>query len=1236
MLEQQLAHLIMSTTVVLYTARASGDYGAISLTDNVEQLIGYEPREFTEDSSFWIEHVHPEDRPRILSELPRLFKQRSYIYEYRFMHKDGAYRWIRDEMRLVADEFGNPIEIVGSWIDVTGRVRAEEALKRQAAQLALLGDVGGRIAAILDLESVLDRAAHLVQESFGYHHVALFTVDCEQSELVMRARAGDFAHLFPPDHRLKSGQGMIGWASRHGATLLSNDVAVEPRYVNPYPDMVPTRSELSVPIRVGEKVVGVLDVQSPQLNAFDDNDVRVMETLADQIAAAIENARLYQAVVRELGERERAEEALRESEERYKRLLDSVTDYIYTVRIEDGRPVATFHGPGCMAVTGYTSEEYEADPYLWYHMVYDEDRPAVTEQANMVLSGQAVPPLEHRIVHRDGSIRWVRNTPVPHYDASRRLVAYDGLIADITERRRAQEALRESEVALKSIFLAAPTGIGVVFDRVLKQVNDRFCEMVGYSSDELLGQSARIVYPSDEEYEWVGKEKYAQIREHGTGAVETHWRRKDGSIIDVWLSSTPLNPSDLAAGVTFTALDITERKRAEEEVRHRNRELALLNQIIAASASGLEPEALLEIACRGLAQAFDVPQAAAALLNEEKTQAEVVAEYCVEGRPPALHGIIPVEGNPSFQYLLAHKMPLLVDDARTDSRLASVRELMHRRGTVSLLLLPLIIEGEVIGSLGVDAIKPHHFSPEEVSLAGSVADQLAGALERARFAQAHQRLITAIEQAAEGVIIADVRGIILYVNPAFERITGHSRSATVGQAPLVFFGDEQDSAGYEEAWATLTAGKVWQKRFVNKRQDGALYAGDTIVTPVRDEGGAIVSYVAVMRDITRELQLEEQYRQAQKMEVVGRLTAGIAHDFNNLLTAINGFAELMQMQLPTDDPLQETTGKILSSGRRAADLVRQLLAFSRKQIMEPRVFDLNKAVGDMDKMLRRIIGEPIELKIHLAPDLWPVKVDPAQIEQVIVNLAVNARDAMPGGGHLTVETANITLDEEYAARHLEALPGQYVLLTISDDGIGMSDEVKAHLFEPFFTTKEVGKGTGLGLATVFGIVKQCGGNIWVYSEVGRGTAFKIYLPHAQETPTSPAGGDRAGGLPHGTEMVLLVEDDVAVRDLVNRILTQHGYTVLVAPGGSEAMYLARQHRGEVRLLLTDVVMPGLSGSDLAGRLAEVQPALKVLYMSGYTNDTIIHHGVLEPGIAFLQKPFSPADLLRKVRSALDS
>jgi CheY-like chemotaxis protein len=341
-------------------------------------------------------------------------------------------------------------------------------------------------------------------------------------------------------------------------------------------------------------------------------------------------------------------------------------------------------------------------------------------------------------------------------------------------------------------------------------------------------------------------------------------------------------------------------------------------------------------------------------------------------------------------------------------------------------------------------------------------------------------------------------------------------------------------------------------------------------------------------------------------------------------------------ELGADEPAQELLGKIRDSGRRAADLVRQLLAFSRKQIIQPQVLDLNEVVAHMNKMLQRIIGEHIDLQISLAPELWPVRVDPAQMEQVVVNLAVNARDAMPGGGKLTVETGNVLLGEDYAASHLEAQPGEHVLLAVSDTGMGMSQEVKTHIFEPFFTTKGPGKGTGLGLSTVYGIVRQSGGHIWVDSEEGVGTAFTIYMPRAVEPVRPLPRPEVEGGMPSGSETILVVEDAPDVRGLAGHVLKAQGYTVLEAANGEEALRLATGHSGPIHLVLTDVVMPGMGGKVLAEQLSGRRPGIKILFMSGYTDEAIAHQGILEPGVALLQKPFSPLALARKVRQVLDA
>ena len=516
--------------------------------------------------------------------------------------------------------------------------------------------------------------------------------------------------------------------------------------------------------------------------------------------------------------------------------------------------------------------------------------------------------------------------------------------------------------------------------------------------------------------------------------------------------------------------------------------------------------------------------------------------------------------------------------------------------------------------------------------------EAAGRRERRRaeaaLREAEAGYSTLVEQAPVGIYRSNPAGRFLSANRALARILGYDSPAELlgldmtrdvyadpAERQRLLDRDSYTEREYDEVEAT------W------KRKDGRRLTVQLSVRAVRDGSGDVEYYETFVRDVTEQRRLEGQLLQAQKMEAVGRLAGGVAHDFNNLLTVILSYSDLLLEDLPPEIPDRADVAEIRKAAVAASSLTRQLLAFSRQQVLEPRVLDVNTVVASTEKLLTRLLGEDVSLTTTLAAALGAVKVDPGQLEQIIMNLAVNARDAMPRGGRLSIETANVEMDESYVHGHPLARPGHYVMLAVSDTGTGMDAATQARIFEPFFTTKEAGKGTGLGLATVYGIVRQSSGFIWVYSEPGHGTSFKIYLPRVDE-PVSPAGAP-APQVVGGSETVLVVEDVAAVRAVTRQMLERQGYCVLEAANGATALSLARQHHSAIHLLVTDVVMPEVSGRELADQLVQLRPDMKVLFMSGYTDDAVVRHGILQEGIAYLQKPFTPDTLARKVRAVLD-
>jgi PAS domain S-box-containing protein len=622
-----------------------------------------------------------------------------------------------------------------------------------------------------------------------------------------------------------------------------------------------------------------------------------------------------------------------------------------------------------------------------------------------------------------------------------------------------------------------------------------------------------------------------------------------------------------------------------------------------------------------------------------------VAAVRGEKRERLLGQRVPLAGTISG-WITRERRPLMLQGEVNDKRF---RPVWPHPEITSSISIPMQVANKVVGTLNINALnRPRPFTLAQLKVLTILASTAAAALESAslytQVRRAEQNYRSIFENAVEGIFQSTPDRRVITANSSMARILGYDSP----QELMTSFNDNDaelyvDPAAEEEVTRTLeTEGIVQGYEFEAYRKDGEKIWLSLNIRLIRDDHGNALFREGAIEDITEHKRaeterqkLEEQLRHSQKMEAIGQLAGGVAHDFNNLLTAINGYSSLALQRTNPDSRTKTYLEEIRKAGDRAANLTRQLLAFGRKQMLKPVALNLNEVVFDMNKMLRRLIGEDIKFDAKLDPQLKKIKADPGQIEQVLVNLVINSRDAMPQGGALTIETANFEVDQQYTGKLLALPPGGYVMLAVSDTGCGMDIETKARIFEPFFTTKDKGRGTGLGLSTVYGIVTQSGGNIWVYSEPDRGTTVKVYLPHFDGDEEAAERLSVETAAPRGSETILLVEDEDVVRGLARQILQQAGYKVLDAGSGDEALRLCREHSDPIHLLLTDVVMPETSGKEIAQSLTSLRPATRVLFMSGYTDDAIVHHGILDSNVEFIQKPFTPVALARKVREVLD-
>ena len=1138
--------LLEQLPAVVYIAEGGAQGRWSYVSPRIEPLLGFSPEEWMANPAAWSTQLHPEDKERVLAQ-DRMSteNERGFVSEYRLLTKSGRVVWVRDEATVLEVEPGKPPLMQGVLVDIT---------------------VGKTVQ--IELSKVAERLSEVINNA----PIVVFALD----------RNGVFT--------LSEGMGLRALGLAPGEAV---GRSVFDMYRD-YPSILDSvRRALA-----GEEVASTAEL--PDLQRAYETKWTPQKDPSGRVVSVT-------GVATDITPRRQAEAVLNTTKERLRLALEASGMCLWDLNVTTGD---VYLSEGWSVMLGREPRETRTNVRELFALTHPEDRDRILTEALEVLKSDAQKYREeHRVRNANGDWIWVESMGrVVARDESGRAARAIGTNLDITKRKHAEDALRQSEEKYASMIKASPDAITLrtLPDCRYIDVNESFTQLTGYGREEVLGKSI------EELHILIDSQKHTQLVNKVQQSGDTHddefrYRTRAGEVRIGKVSATRVNVGGKECVLSVTR-DITDSKLAEEALRASEERFRTLVESLHATVLILGPAGEIQFANRAALKLFG------------HTLDEIVGRTSIElgWNPVDANGKeLPLELRPAPRVLASGKP---VRNEVFGWRRPDSHELLWTIGD----LVPLFDKD---GKL------------EKVVVAFSDITLQIRAAEALR--QSEEKYARMIQFSPDAVTLRTVpEGRLIDVNDTFTRLSGYSREEVIGTlaAELDFALDGAWRKQVEEG--LRRNGSVRDFEFEYRTKSGEMRLGRGSASLI--EVGGQTCVLTIVRDITDDKRAEESLRKTelrmqtiQKMEAVGRLAGGIAHDFNNMLMVVSGQLELLREQLAQQPDHIRKIEQAQKAAERAAALTRQLLAFSRRQALQPQIVNLSTIVSEMNKLIAPMIGGSIEIENKLDPALGAVKADPAQIEQVILNLVVNARDAMPEGGRLSLETMNVELDAQHARLHPPMTAGRYVLLEVSDSGIGMDAETQKHIFEPFFTTKPKGKGTGLGLASVYGIVKQSGGFIFVDSILGRGTTFRMYLPVA-----APANDDAIAGEPPqnpviGHETVLLAEDEPAVRAVARTFLQGLGYIVLESGNGAEALEIARSHPKHVDLLLTDMVMPGISGVELAAQIGALRPGIKVAFMSGYSDFKTLQGPPPSANQTFVQKPFTRDSLARAIRQALE-